>query len=840
MTAIRETFTGRRIGQRASPGLPGGTTSRLVLLIAAVGAGGLYVFLQTYFLVPQNADFYFGTFSRCFLDPRIGFPQQSGHPFEEARRLMSICQQPAFVDQAQWVGIGFLLLCGVSVACYLSHPWWVTRSRCQRFPALPSLRPRPLSRFPSKDDPDGREIAEYLDQQCRTVGVHPPPVWMLDALARSSNGLAFGVPWRRCVIIDAPLVRCFHTDRDVFRAVIAHELAHLRNRDVDKTYLAFGIWWAFLTVAVMPFAVLTLHSAWSGASPMIPPGVVRYLVDVPHAVGLMAALTVLVHLIRNSVLRARELHADATAAAQSGYEGAAAIPRALLDPATAGQGHGSARAALGRLTRRLGYWPTPEKRQRVLREPALLTRPTVWELLGAGVVAGVFTASADDLVDTLFRLLWGKLNTRMGDLTVGCAIGAALTGVLAAAVWRTVTASDLEPRPPKSVWLTLPAGLVGGYLAGASLPLLTDGTELPATTLEGQGFAWLLRAGPVLLAGAVCATVWLVSVARGLLPRARGRRALYAVVATSVVSFAPWFAVWYSVRRTGRSNGFQPLLGDAPDIGSSIGWYTALSRWTGFTWQPLTVQGRLPFTLVGLMLLWLVPLALLLVMGKASGTHADVRPQIRTALLLGLAGGASMIVAAVALPFLARAALPPAVLHYPGTQQDTGFPGVYWHTYIALACVAQGAVAMLISATVPRHRPALVLLGTALTALAADLGRAFAFAVAGCTRLFGASVRRCSLPFVPEVLAEDLRTIALRGLAVAIPATLLGVGARALARSRTVTEHGTRTAGGRRKPVRTGTWLLATALIVLIAADVAAVALALPGDHDVWETWLRG
>ncbi|MEV5139456.1 M48 family metalloprotease [Streptomyces syringium] len=840
MTAMRESFTGRRSGQRASPGLPGGTTSRLVLLIAAVGAGGLYVFLQAYFLVPQNADFFFGTFSRCFRDPRIGLPQQSSHAFEEARRLMATCQQPAFVDQAQWVGIGFLLLCGMSLAWYLSHPWWVTRSRCERFPVLPSLRSRPLSRFPSKDDPDSREIAEYLDQQCRTAGVHPPPIWMLDALARSSNGLAFGMPWRRRVIIDAPLVRRFHTDRDVFRAVIAHELAHLRNRDVDKTYLAFGIWWAFLTVAVIPFGVLTLYSAWSGGAPVIPPGAMRYLVDVPHAVGLMAALTVLVHLIRNSVLRARELHADATAAAQSGYEGAAAIPRALLDPATAGKGQGLARAAFGRLTRRLGYWPTPEKRQRVLREPALLTRPTVCELLGAGVVAGVFTASADDLVDTLFRLLWGKLNTRMGDLTVGCAIGAALTGVLAAAVWRAVAVSGLEPRPPRFAWLALPAGLVGGYLAGASLPLLTDGTELPATTLEGQGFTWLLMTGPVLLAGAVCATVWLVSAARGLLPRARGRGALYAVVATSVVSFAPWFAVWYSVRRTGRSDGFQPVLGDAPDMGSSIGWYTVLSRWTGFTWQPLTVQGRLPFTLVGLMLLWLVPLTLLLVLGKASGTHADVRPQIRTALLLGLAGGAAVIVAAVALPFLARAALPPAVLHYPGTRQDTGFPGVYWHTYIAVACIAQGFVAVLISATARRHRPALVLVGTALTALVADLGRALAFAVVGCTRLFGAAVRQCSVPFVPEVLAEDLRTIALRGLPAAIPATLLGVGIRALTRSRTVPQHGTHTAGGRRRPVRTRTWLLATALILLVAADVTAVALALPGDQYVWETWIRG
>lgn len=843
MTASRNASAGRSEGQSASPtlpepALPGGTTSRFALLIAAVGVGGLFVFLEAYFLVPQNADFFFGTFSGCFGDPRIGLPDQSGQGFEESRRLLSICQQPAFFDQAQWVGMGFLLLCGVAALWYLLHPWWITRDRCGRLPALPSLRSRLLPRFPSEENPDEREIAEYLDQQCRAVGVDPAPVWLLDVSARSSNGLAFGLPWRRCVIIDAPLVSNFHTDRDKFRAVIVHELAHLRNRDVDKTYLAFGIWWAFLLVAMVPFGVLTLRTALSGGPPVIPPGAVQYLVDVPHALGLMAALGVLVLLVRNSVLRARELHADAVAAVHGGREGAMAILRGLLGPATAGLG--PALAVLARLTCRLGYWPTPEARQRVLREPALLTRPTVWEMAGAGVVAGVFTASADGLVDTLFRLLWGKLNTRAGDLTVGCAIGAGLVGVLAAAVWRAVAVSDLAPRSSKLAWPALPAGLVGGYLAGAGLPLITDGTELPATALEEQGFAWLLRTGPVLLVGAVCVTIWLVSAARALLPRARSRRALYAVVATSVVSFAPWFAVWYSTRRIVRTNGFQPVLGDAPDLGSSIGWYRALSEWTGFTWQPLTVLGQLPSTLVGLMLLWLTLLALLLLRDKARGAGAGVRPGVGTALLAGLAGGVSVIAVGVTLPFLARAALPPAVLHHPGTRQDAGFPTVYWHTYIALACLAQGAVAAVISAVARRRRPALVLAAVSVTALAAALGRPLAFAAVGCTRLFGAPVRHCSVPFDPEVLAGDLRTITLRGLLTVIPAALLGAGAGTLARIRMAARHGTRAAGGHRGPPRTAAWASAAAFAALIAADLAAVALALPADQYVWELWLRG
>ncbi len=805
-----------------------------------MGAGGLYVFLQTYFLVPQNTDFFFGTFSQCFQDPRIALPERSNGGYEESRRLLARCQQPAFVDQAQWVGIGFSLLCGVSLAWYFAHPWWVTRRRCVSFPVIPSLRSRSLSRFALKDDPYERDIAEYLDQLCHAVGVHPAPVWLLDTSARTSSGLAFGLPWRRYVIIDAPLVKRFHTDRDMFRLVLAHELAHLRHHDVDKTYLAFGIWWAFLTVAVLPFGILTSYSAATGGPPTIPPGIVQYLVDVPHALALMATLTLLVQLVRNSVLRARELHADAAAAAQGGADEAAVIQRALQDRPVSGRGQ--AHLALSRLVRRLGYWPTPETRRRVLLEPTLLTRPTVGEALGAGVVAGVFTASADPLVDTLFRLLWGKLNTRSGDLTVGCTIGAVLTGVLAAAVWRAVAASDRTRRPPgAAVWLALPAALVGGYLAGASLPLVADGTVLPATGLETQGFAWLLKTGPTLLAGTVCVTAWLISTARCLLPHARGRGPLYAMVATSIASFAPWFAVWYSLRRDGLTDAFRPALGDVPDIGSSIGWYAELSQWTGFTWQPLTVQGRLPSALVGLSLIWLVPLVLALLAGKTTNPTTDVKPQLRTALLAGLSGGAAVVSVGLLLPYLAPAALPSTVLHYPGTQQDTGFPDVYWHTYIALACLAQGAVALWIVARARRLTPVLALAGTATTALASALGRAPAFAVVNCTGLFGAPDRQCSIPFAPEVLAQDLRTITLRGLLMVVPAVLLGAGARALAQRRLVALQGNaHKAGEHRKRAWIPTGALVTGLVLLTAADIAAVILTLPTDHFVWKTWLRG
>ncbi|WP_437114778.1 hypothetical protein [Streptomyces longispororuber] len=117
------------------------------------------------------------------------------------------------------------------------------------------------------------------------------------------------------------------------------------------------------------------------------------------------------------------------------------------------------------------------------------------------------------------------------------------------------------------------------------------------------------------------------------------------------------------------------------------------------------------------------------------------------------------------------------------------------------------------------------------------VGRAPAFAVAECAGLFGAPGHRCSVPFDPEVFAQDLRTITLRGLLLVIPAALLGAGIGALAGRRPALRQGTaRTGGSRREPAWAPGAVLAVlvVLVVLAVADLAAVVLALPADHAVW------
>ena len=96
-------------------------------------------------------------------------------------------------------------------------------------------------------------------------------------------------------------------DPPAFRAVVRHELAHLRNRDVDLTYATVSLWYAFLLVGVLPFALVvcgrgqsTRSSPWAGGCSRSP---------------------ALVYLTRNAVLRAREVFADVRASVPDGPPG---------------------------------------------------------------------------------------------------------------------------------------------------------------------------------------------------------------------------------------------------------------------------------------------------------------------------------------------------------------------------------------------------------------------------------------------------------------------------------------------------------------------------------------
>lgn len=82
-----------------------------------------------------------------------------------------------------------------------------------------------------------------------------------------------------------------------------HELSHLRNKDVDKTYFSVAAGCAFVIAALIPFAFSLLNN--SGA-------------EVFNASWRVIALVLLVYLTLAAVVRSREFYADVRASTHPG------------------------------------------------------------------------------------------------------------------------------------------------------------------------------------------------------------------------------------------------------------------------------------------------------------------------------------------------------------------------------------------------------------------------------------------------------------------------------------------------------------------------------------------
>ena len=714
---------------RPGPGAaPAASLTRFVLLIAAVIATSGLIFISDYVRLPGRADRLSTTIDAC-----VAAQDADAGPADEVSRRVQACMNPIIVDWATFVGGGLVLLFGLAAAAYLLHPSWIVRRRR-------------LRRLTVDGQPG---LVGDLDRLRRQMGLARSPDWRLAPYARTTGGQAFGLPWHRYVQIDAGLAVLRVTRPAEFRAVVLHELAHLRNRDVDKTYFAISTWRAFVAVALLPYLVFMLHPGllsapldwrWAEVAFVANPG------GATHRLASLVLLTATVYLTRNAILRVRETHADATAAAADGPD--SALP-----------------TVLGRMPeppawRRWGTHPHPRQRLDAIRDPGRLLGAGFWELAGVGIATGGVCANLGLLAGSIILV-----DSRLAVAVVGLVTGAVAAGLLAAAIWRA-TARDPSAVPSWRTWLLFPLAVVTGYSAGAVLTLREAtgaAITLPAPT------TWLV-ATSVLAIGAVFLAAWATSATRGVLRRPDSPRwTMPAVVAVTVLVGAVWFAVWLPPAQL--EAGFADGWGAVPVAGAEIGWYAWVARVTGADYGPLIWLVANPLTLAGLTLMWLVPV----LAGLGRRSPVPVRP----ALIAGLVGAAGLAVAAIALPYAARLALPEPVRT--ATDEDgVPFATVYDNTVLAMASIAVAVVMTVMAARRGPHRPVSALLAAGLTTVLAtavvsylaDPIACYVNVTAACGD--GVPVRR---------LGARAHFIALQAILVAVPAMLVAAGVRRLTTS---------------------------------------------------------
>jgi hypothetical protein len=309
-------------------------------------------------------------------------------------------------------------------------------------------------------------------------------------LAKESDGaVAFGSNRNPVVCLDVNLVLQRAVNPRRFRTVVLHELAHVRNGDVTLTYVAVCVWRVFLWVVLPPYLVITgLSIAHLAGSPEFPvasrPGFRELL--------LVAALGVLIYLVRADVLRSRELYADRTA-----RDWGASWP----------EEGGPTRRVFASVAELWRTHPNRSLRRDALRDPAPLFELPALPLFLTGAAATLVVSDfGAGLVNYRIVIPTGGV---LGQVTYQVAVlitAAVVAGVAGTSIWRAVArATEMsKPEPPGALaglWLGI--GMATGELVASQVSvfkLLPAQPEvLLLVVLAGVAFGWWI---------AQCARLW--------------------------------------------------------------------------------------------------------------------------------------------------------------------------------------------------------------------------------------------------------------------------------------------------------------------------------------------
>ena len=624
---------------------PADTDFRFVLLIALVLGSSLYIYYQ---LSSSIFGQQLTLASQC--KPGVSFTD---------------CAAPYIRVVVWWLIGGVMLVLVVAGGIYLLVPMW-------------KLWRNKLVPLTVEDAP---EMVTYLANLCHEVGLAKPPVFILNPLSSGTNGLAFGRLGQYYVVLSGGLVTLFTTDRAAFRAILLHELAHLVNADVNKTYFTVAIWRAFVSVALVPFIVTSLISLihYPGTFLLIGNEVWRIL-----------ALSVVVYLTRNAVLRAREIYADVRASTWDGPWGA--LTRVL---ASLPRSRGKWRALIA-------VHPNPEERFRTVYETHRMFRIGFWEAFGVGIAIGI----ALPIMQLFLLFVASMLDFQTGVTfqTFGPALIFAplAAGVVGLGIWRATFAARAREKAPTGVGrvgLCLGLGIMLGTFLSFSNYFEPNSLNFNIVFVYGLPWNVLLLIGLFFLSRwiAASASAWLDIATTG-----RSLRLIYTVgllIASMVLVI--WLAQLASFNRESefiREGGlaaFDPVLV----------WLALPARFLNALMQPET--------LLALISLWAFPLAAWFWRGRvrkapgsnlafldSSSQHRLWSPQEplspRFALTLGLQVGLGFCVLLLVVKVGLRVGVSEAI------RQTDQYKQMFYYSQVMLAVLLQVGIAAIVAGKVRR------------------------------------------------------------------------------------------------------------------------------------------
>jgi Zn-dependent protease with chaperone function len=520
---------------------------------------------------------------------------------------------PAYPYWRGLVGTAVVLL--AAAALYFWLPRWKSRRR------------RMIT--PDEADPTGHLRAELM-RLVRVAGLRTVPHFVVDPASFGVGAVTFGHARRRTVCLYAGLHSSRHTDPAGFEAVVLHELAHVRNRDVDLAHAVTALWRVFVLLVAVPFTILygvtfvaAEFGAFAGVDDVFWPAARPAMVQ---AMTGAVFLVLLVVLARADVLRHRELYADADAVALGADRG---TWDAAVDVHRSGRYRGFVAALVS-------SHPTWAERRRSLDDPAALFSLGALQMFLVGTATLLSGHTLNEFVDSTVAVWAAALPT---------------SAIVALATWRSVAHNahqDARDRGSEREDEDEGAPVRGrgalGVRAGLALGLGLGFGELLSGAASGA--RWIPEhpeALLVLLLGATAYVVWLVQCA-WLRPRFRRWGGTGRKVVTGAGMLAALLVGVAGINWWLRS-GYMYLSGDflaAGGVRRTItevfpgqwGDHAAELTWIVRVLSHLAIDGNSTVFVAAAAVLWAYPLVLLL-----GGSAAD-RRKGRSAAVAGLLGGA--------------------------------------------------------------------------------------------------------------------------------------------------------------------------------------------------------
>jgi Zn-dependent protease with chaperone function len=733
------------LGARLSPFVfPSDTTFRFLLLLVAVVGANLYIWNWLHTVLALDPDAAISAYRSCVLayeTVTAGDPDPS--TLEAARIARTACTEGVTSALPRWMIGGTVLLLVVAAVIMFLHPRWIVRRRDLR----------PLERQ------DAPEVVDELSALAKESGLREEPRWLWNPLDPSPTGLAFGRPGSHAIALMGGLVTRRFADPAAFRAVVRHELAHLRNRDVDLTYATVSLWYAFLLVGLVPFVITIVDQGSS------------FFFSLAWRV---LALAILVYLTRNAVLRAREVYADVRASVPDGPQGAL---RRILGGLPTGP------ASFGR--RLLRVHPDPGVRLERVNDTRKLFPLGLVVTFGVGVAA---TIAYESVFDLIARFASDPITI---NLLAAAVFAPLVMGAIGVGVWRGAWGALAEDARPRATWpfaLALAAGLLVGPELALDRVVRPEGSLLRDAL--GAGAVWIL----VLVVGLVLLLAWVGASAEAWLRAPAGASRPTVPTVAGLLFASGMLAIFIGV--------FFALYDTRPVIAKSRS-DTAIEHaevmqvaWVGPVWLYKLVRDPYvmivvtkPVVFLAIVALWLFPfLAWLRRRDRAvDAPWAFLEPGGRLRIpLLGRGSLDPWKVGCVAGLACLGAFLVQRLALKAGYDADTRlqlqFSAAFFYWQLLLGLATQGAAAIVATARAQANGLALIagLAAAFVAGVIATAGLVIGPTIAGCFDPIALGPLSCGWHAEREFSWLVLRLLIAQGAVVALAGGLVVLGVRAL------------------------------------------------------------